>query len=257
MLEIIPSWEQIEEYTALSEQYGLGFEYNDFFEPELLDDSAALKERIRCYRTLGRPKGVDTLHGVFYDILPFSWDSGIRKHSLYRMRQSMEIAEELGCKGVVFHTNFSPGLLHNERYRKNWLKCMEETVLQLLCGSGCEIYLENMFDPSPDELTDLAAILQGESRFGVCLDIAHICLSTSSPREWFSALAPHVRHFHINDTHLEFDDHLALGQGSIDWKEIESLITEFDLRDRSRLIEVSGLEKIYQSLEYCQKIEIG
>ena len=121
MLEIIPSWEQIEEYTALAEKHGLAFEYNDFYAPNLLDDSTGLKERIRNYKSLGRPQGVDTMHGVFFDILPFSWDNGIRKHSIYRMHQSMEIADELGCRGVIFHTNFTSDFLNNEKYRNNKL----------------------------------------------------------------------------------------------------------------------------------------
>ena len=162
MLEIIPSWKQLEEYAALAEQYRLAFEYNDFYVPDLLDDNALLKERIRIYQSLGRPERTDTMHGVFFDILPFSYDSGIRKQSVYRMHQSMEIAEELGCKGVVFHTNLAPLLVNDEKYRKNWLECMRKTMAELLSESGCEIYLENMFDQSPDELADLAAELQGE-----------------------------------------------------------------------------------------------
>ncbi len=252
MLEIIPSWGQIEDYMALAEEYGLAFEYNDFFAPELLDDRDRLKERIDHYKSLGRPRGVDTMHGAFYDILPFSWDSGIREHSVYRMQQSVEIADQLGCRGVVFHTNFSPDFLNNERYRNNWLESMQEVVTRLLSGSSCDIYLENMFDQSPDELADLSGALREEARFGICLDIAHMRLATDEPREWFRVLAPYIRHFHINDTHLKYDEHLPLGQGSIDWKEMEALLEEFGLEGRSRLIEVSGLEKIRESLRYCR-----
>lgn len=256
MLEIIPSLGEIDEYMRLAEQYGLAFEYNDFFAPGLLDDSAALKERIRIYKSLNRSRESDTLHGAFYDVLPFSWDSGIRKNSVYRMRQSVEIAEELGCRGVIFHTNFSPDFLNNEKYRKNWLECMREVITQLLSDSSCDIYLENMFDQSPNELAELSALLQGESRFGICLDIAHMRLATDKPREWFRALAPYIKHFHLNDTHLEYDEHLALGQGSIDWLEIEALLEEYGLKDKSRLIEVSGLDKIQESLKYCQRVGI-
>lgn len=256
MLEIIPFWEQIEVYAELAEQYRLAFEYNDFYLPDLLDDGTLLKERIRIYQSLGRPKGVDTMHGVFFDILPFSYDSSIRRQSVYRMHQSMEIAGELGCKGVVFHTNLTPLLLSSDKYKKNWLKCMRETIAALLSESGCEIYLENMFDQSPNELSELAAELRGESRFGVCLDIAHMRLATDDPREWFKVLAPYIKHFHVNDTHLQFDDHLALGQGNIDWEEIEALIEEFDLKDKNRLIEVNGLENIHHSLKYCQEAGI-
>lgn len=254
MLEIIPSLEKIEEYMALAERYGMAFEYNDFFSPELLDDGRALQERIKAYKSLGRPLGVDTLHGAFYDTLPFSWDSGIRRHSIYRMQQCMELADELGCRGVVFHTNFSPDFLNNEKYRGNWLDCMRDTVTKLLAGSRCGIYLENMFDRSPDELAELSLSLQGEDRYGVCLDIAHMRLATDKPREWFRVLAPYIRHFHINDTHLEFDEHLALGRGSIDWAEIGALLEEFGLKNQSRLIEVSGLDKIRESLKYCENI---
>jgi len=257
MLEIIPSWEQIEEYVALAEKYGLAFEYNDFFAPELLDDSQGLKERIRNYKSLGRPQGVDTLHGAFFDVLPFSRDSGIRKHSIYRMRQSVEIADELGCRGVIFHTNFSPDFLNNETYRNNWLESMSRVISQLLSGSGCEIYLENMFDRSPDELAEVADLLRDEGRFGICLDIAHMRLVTDKPREWFRVLAPYIRHFHINDTHLKYDEHLAVGQGSIDWEEMEGLVEESGLKDKSRLIEVSGLDKIRESLKYCQMTGIA
>lgn len=256
MLEIIPSLGEIDEYVRLAEQYGLAFEYNDFFAPELLDDSAALKERIRIYKGLNRSRESDTLHGAFYDVLPFSWDSGIKKHSIYRMQQSVEIANELGCRGVIFHTNFSPDFINNEKYRKNWLESMQETVRQLLSGSSCDIYLENMFDQSPDELAELSASLQGENKFGICLDIAHMRLATDKPRDWFRVLAPYIKHFHLNDTHLEYDEHLALGQGSIDWSEIELLLQEYGLKDKSRLIEVSGLDKIQESLKYCQKVGI-
>lgn len=257
MFEIIPSWEQIDDYLALSEKYGLAFEYNDFFAPALLDDSVGLKERVRSYKSLERPQGLDTLHGAFYDVLPFSWDSGIRKNSIYRMQQSVEIADELGCRGVVFHTNFNPDFLNNRKYRDNWLESMRAVISQLLSGSSCEIYLENMFDQSPCELEEEAVLLQDESRFGICLDIAHMRLATDEPQEWLQVLAPYIRHFHINDTYLKYDDHLALGQGNIDWKEMETLLEKYGLKDKSRLIEVSGLDKIQESLKYCQMAGIG
>ena len=52
----------------------------------------------------------DTMHGAFFDIVPFSWDSGISRHSLYRMQQSAEIAAGLGCRAVIFHAGLRPVL---------------------------------------------------------------------------------------------------------------------------------------------------
>ena len=39
--------------------------------------------------------------------------------------------------------------------------------------------------------------------------------------------------------------------------EVEALLEEFGLKGRSRLIEVNGLDKIRESLRYCQRIGMG
>ena len=254
MIEIIPGAGELDRYAELAEKNSLGFEYNDFFIPDLLDDEDALKKRIALYRGLKRPEGADTLHGAFFDIVPFSWDSGIRRHSLYRMQQSVEIACELGCRGVVFHTGLVPGLVSDERYRANWLDVMEKTMRRLLAGSDVEIYCENTFDEqSPFELRDLALALQDEERFGVCLDVAHMMLSKEKPERWFQELAPYIRHFHLNDNHLGRDEHLALGDGSISWELIFRLIGEHGLWKSSMLLEMSGMDKIQKSLAFIER----
>lgn len=254
MIEIIPNAGELDKYAELAEKYSLGFEYNDFFKPDLLDDKDALKQRIALYRGLKRPEGADTLHGAFFDIIPFSWDSGIRKHSLYRMQQSVEIACELGCRGVVFHTALAPGLVSDGKYRANWLEMMEKTMRMLLAEGGVEIYCENTFDErSPFELRDLALALCDEERFGVCLDVAHMMLSKEEPERWFQELAPYIRHFHLNDNHLERDEHLVMGGGNIDWDLVFKLIKDNGLRKSSMLLEVNGMDKIQKSLEFIRK----
>lgn len=251
---IIPNIENLEAYVELAEQYSLGFEYNDFFVPDLLDDEAALKQRIALYNGLGRPKGRDTIHGAFFDIVPFSWDSGIRKHSIYRMQQSVEIAGQLGCRGVVFHTGLIPGMVGDEKYRSHFLEVTADTMRMLLKQDNeIEIYCENMFDESPLELAALAELLAEESRFGICLDIGHMMLATDRPEEWFQALGKSIHHFHMNDNYLKRDNHLAMGAGKIDWKQIFALVEQYGLSDKSKLLEVSGLEKIQASLEYLKE----
>ncbi|MCM1056936.1 MAG: sugar phosphate isomerase/epimerase [Firmicutes bacterium] len=254
MIEIIPEIDKIEEYEELAEKYSLGFEYNDFFDPDLLDEEDIIKERIRRYRQLGRPENVDTMHGAFFDIVPFSWDRGISRHSLYRMEQSAEIAAALGCRAVIFHAGLRPEFAGGERYYRNWLQTMAEAAEKLAEQSGVEIYYENVQENSPAQLAELADRLRDESRFGICLDVAHLMLTRETPpEEWFRRLAPYIRHFHLNDNHLRTDDHLALGRGNIDWKEMFHSIRRYGLQDKSMLLEVNGLEKIRTSLEYLEK----
>ena len=54
ILECIPEADRAEEWAALSEQYNLRFEYNEFFRPDVLEDKARIRELIRLYRGLGR-----------------------------------------------------------------------------------------------------------------------------------------------------------------------------------------------------------
>lgn len=255
MIEIIPNTQELEKYIELAETHSLGFEYNDFFDPKLLDDEAALKERVRLYQGLGRPTGQDTMHGAFYDLVPFSWDSGIRGHSLYRMQQSVEIAGQLGCRAVVFHSGLDPRYMKDGRYYRNWLECMTDAIGRLLAqDSSLEIYCENVQEAAPDTLLELAEHLGGEKRFGICLDLAHMMLAHADPEEWFRTLHPYIRHFHLNDNHLQTDDHLALGRGSIDWENIFDVMRHYKLWDVSRLLEVNGLEKIRESLKFLENI---
>lgn len=254
MIEIIPEIDRIEEYAELAEKYSFGFEYNDFFNPDLLDEEDAIRERIRQYRQLGRPEKVDTMHGAFFDIVPFSWDRGISRHSLYRMQQSAETAAALGCRAVIFHAGLRPEFAGGERYYRNWLETMAGAARKLAAQSGVEIYYENVLETSPAELAELAESLEEEPLFGICLDVAHMMLTKgASPEEWMQRLSPYIRHFHLNDNHLKTDDHLALGRGEIDWKEMFGCIRQHGLQDRSMLLEVNGLEKIRTSLEYLEK----
>ena len=80
---IIPNKDQIDETLTLCKEYGLGVEFNDF------------------------------------DVILFSEDEEIAAISKARIRKSMEIGEELGVQGVIFHTNTEP-FLTADYYRKNW-----------------------------------------------------------------------------------------------------------------------------------------
>lgn len=256
MIEIIPDIRELETYVDFAERYSLGFEYNDFFDPQLLDDERALEERIRLYRSLDRPSGLDTMHGAFFDLVPFSRDEGIRSHSIRRMQQSAQIAGRLGCRAVVFHSGLEPKFLNGAGYYENWLDKMADVIKDLLaCNPGLAVYCENVQERSPKSMLDLARRLEGEPNFGICVDVAHLMLCKGDPGEWFRTLRPYIKHFHLNDNCLQTDDHLALGRGKIEWRYVFDQVSQNNLQGVSRLLEVNGPEKIRESLEYLEKLE--
>ena len=100
-LYCIPNLNQISSYIDFSQKYNAGFEYNDFFCTDLMDDKEALKKRISFYKAISRDRSKDTLHGAFFDLSVSSEDGKVRELSHMRMRQSMETAAALSVKAVI------------------------------------------------------------------------------------------------------------------------------------------------------------
>ena len=186
---IIPQLGALEESLALAEEYGLGFEYNDFFIPDIMDDEKLADDIIRRYKAQKLPEYC-TMHGAFFDVIIFSSDKKIRKISEERIIRSLDIVREIGAKGVVFHTNLNPDLT-SESYIKSWLDINESFWRMTLPKyPDLEIYMENMFDRTPDMLCGLAKRLEDITNFGVCFDYAHAAVYGSDIDGW--VCEPHL-----------------------------------------------------------------
>ncbi len=250
-LLVIPERSELAEYTELAGQYGLGFEYNDFFMPKVLDDISKLDEITAQYLNEETMPDYCTLHGVFLDVTVFSDDPLIADASDYRVEQSLAIAECLGVKGVVFHTNYIANF-KTESYRDNFVKRNAEYwSKKLIEHKNLQIYIENMFDDTPELLAQLAETMKGYENFGVCFDYAHAHVFGNPDRldDWVQTLAPYVKHIHINDNDFIQDLHLAIGDGKIDWKKFKEYYEKF-FPEATVLIEVTGMDKIRRSLEH-------
>lgn len=241
----IPDIDHLEEWAECN----IPFEYNDFMLPGILDQQREVERRINEYLQPKRDRSKDTLHGPFFDITIHSADSLIQKVSDYRIRQVCEIALKLQVKGVIMHTNLIPNF-YDESYRRGWLEKNEEYFTRLLEEyPNLHIYMENMFDEEPDCLVALAKRMVGK-RLSICLDIAHANISKTDIVKWHEKCAPYISHYHINDNHGLIDEHLAVGEGDIKWKDILPGLR----RDASVLVEVNSLEKYRKSIKYLSNI---
>lgn len=251
-LYMIPDKNRIEESLKLAQDYRAAFEYNDFFNPNVLDDKSRVEELVSFYLGLSRDRSQDTMHGAFLDITIHSEDPLIRQISEHRIRQSMDIARDMELRGVVFHTGRLYGF-RDEKYLANWLKRNEEFFRGILQEyPKQQIYIENMFDEAPDVLSRLAQKLQDEERFGICLDYAHAALTDIAGEKWVEALAPYIRHMHINDNDRANDLHQEIGQGQLDWRAYDHAMRCCGVKT-SVLVEMRDLERQRRSMEYMQK----
>ena len=251
---IIPDRQDVERSVSLAGEYGAAFEYNDFWKPDVLDDREKQEQIIEHYAKYRTDFSRDTMHGAFLDICVHSDDALIRKISRDRVIQSLEIAKRMGLKGVVFHTGLI-GSLRTAGYLKGWkeknIRFFTEIAERF---SAQKIYMENMFDKTPEMLFRLASELNHPD-FGICYDVAHGNLGPCAMEEWFSRLHPYIMHLHVNDNDGKADQHRAVGSGSINWAQFDGLMKKYK-PEAGILAEVSSFVAKEESLHYMKEKHI-
>lgn len=248
---IIPDRNNMEEALRLAKQYDLGFEYNDFFMPDILDNEEKIKEILDAYHTQAIPSYC-TVHGAFFDVIPFSMDAKIREIANLRIEQSIAVAKRIGAKAVVFHTNYDP-FLNTEAYITSWIEKNVSYWSDVLTRhKDINIYLENMFDTTPDIMEALSEKLSCYENYGVCLDYAHAFLSKTAPEIWAKRLGRFVKHIHINDNDGISDLHLAWGDGKIDRQKFYECYEAY-MKGATVLIETSTEERRERSIKVLEE----
>lgn len=198
-------------------QFGVGAEIQTFGFPQYLekDSTKLLQKMIKQVDQLKGPIGV---HGPFIDTIHHSPDPDIREVCRIRYLRAFDVAEALGAKYVLFHSQFNPIIrvpVYKKAYHENSLRFWPEMIDEAE-KRKIPIYIENMFDDSPVPARIVADAIDSPY-FKLCLDVAHALIhSTLDISEWIDACGDHLRHVHINDCMGSMDDHLGLGQGVLD-----------------------------------------
>jgi sugar phosphate isomerase/epimerase len=82
----------------------------------------------------------------------------------------------------------------------------------------------------------------------MCLDVAHAhAFSTESHADWFSAVGRWIAHMHWNDNHGDRDSHLAVGDGTLPWREIWETAATLEV-EPTVVLEMNRIENIKRSL---------
>ncbi len=200
-----------------AQEYGVGVEVQTFAFPEQLnsDYRPRLEQMAALIRKTVKPIGA---HGAFIDTPHYTQDLLIRKAVQQRYMESLDIAATLGASYVVFHSQYNPGIdldVYPDLYHKGSIAFWSE-FLDAADRYGVVIYLENMFDTSPEPMAKAVRAI-GSPHLRLCLDIAHAALfSPEDLTVWIDSFGEHLAHVHLNDTRGKQDEHLGLGQGSLD-----------------------------------------
>jgi sugar phosphate isomerase/epimerase len=159
-----------------------------------------------------------TIHGPFLDLSPGSPDAAIRETTWKRFHQMVDAMAVFRPKTVVCHAAYDAA-----RYdfcREEWLENSIKTwqwVADAVAGCGARLMLENVYERTPGELLMVLEHFAPEM-VGCCLDVGHQSVFSDTPLSvWIERLAPYIRQLHLHDNCGDYDAHLGMGRGSIDY----------------------------------------
>ncbi|HCC68810.1 MAG TPA: AP endonuclease [Nitrospiraceae bacterium] len=210
-------YDRLEKYFSLIKQAGINLEI--YFGSKELDDLNK-PEIIRLKERLDYNPAI-TIHSPFMDLSPGAVDSKVRAVTIERFNTILDFAEILKPEIIVFHSGYDKWK-YNRRVDV-WLEGSLITWKPLnkrASEMGIKIAIENVFEDEPSNFKLLMHEMNSEN-FGVCFDTGHFNLfSKVSLEEWLSVIKPYIIELHLHDNDKTADSHLAVGEGSFDFKRL-------------------------------------
>jgi sugar phosphate isomerase/epimerase len=193
-----------------------------------------------------------TVHAPFSDLNLASLNYPIWRESVRQICSCIEHAAELTDR-VTFHPGYvSPvGKLVPEQVWQLQKDALVE-IGRFASDRGVIACLENMISIKeflcryPEEIIGMTEGIEG---IGITLDIGHA--NTNGNIGAFLKYMREMNHLHVHDNHGLSDEHLALGDGNIDWGTVGKAVAA----DYSGVVVVEGrsLEEARRSLAALQR----
>lgn len=231
-----------------------GFNPEIGFDADALDRFSPEDFRSVAVKILERGLSV-TMHAPFMDLSAGSPDREVRRVTKHRFQQLVQLIPVFRPKAVVCHTGWD-----EKRYRglrEAWLhhslemwRWMEESVRK----EDALLVLENVYEHEPADLLGLFEKLKG-TRVGFCLDTGHqAAFSRVGLSQWLKEMEGDLVQLHLHDNDGGYDDHLALGKGTIDFSAVFRHLKEKDVPQPIITLEPHREQDLWPSLEYLEQI---
>lgn len=188
--------------------------------------------------------GLDVrIHAPTVDINIASINRGIRSESVRQMIWCAKYAEHIGARTMTIH----PGKIgrNNPRLRKYALDLAIESIAEIMDQSNVEISVENM----PVRKSFLANTLeemefiQKSTGCSLTIDTGHA--NTTDNLDELLKLDD-ISYCHLNDNHGLRDEHIALGEGTLDL----CLLKKIDYG----IIELNNFSDVLKSKDVIKKL---
>lgn len=238
------------EHLAVANKHGVGLELQEFSDPIVLDgDWRSLLDRYQsALNGFDRPLA---LHGPYIDLVSGSPDMRLVALARERYLHNIKIGHELGVQYIDFHANYLP-LVDHPDYLSGWVErqvAFWTPMAEQAAQDHIVLLLENMWEPDPAIICRILNRIQSPY-LRACLDVGHAILYSRLPiSEWIKELGGHLIYAHLHNNHGTTDEHLAFGDGVIDFPELLDMLRALPQPPLFSL-ELPTLSAIKSSLTY-------
>lgn len=170
-------------------------------------------------------------------------------------QQEIDMCAYLGGHVVVVHQS----TLGVDENTNNFAHILQ--LAQYAQDKGIYIALENGNFQILKRVVNEVDLFSPQGGLGICIDVGHANLCQAefeSPVEKFlQEFQPRLVHLHLADNFGENDDHLAPGEGTIDWRKTLSKLDQLHFQGRATL-EINSRrarQKARQAKRFLQTIE--
>lgn len=193
-----------------------------------------------------------TVHAPLSDLNLASHNQAIRKSSIAEVKKSMNKAVDWDAELIVVHPGSMPVM--GRRIGKKIFQYNLESLSELSSYAedcGVCMCVENM--PVIDgllfqDLKELNSLLDNINAH-MTLDVGHAHNSGFSVEDMF--IYPRIKHIHISDNDGTWDQHDAVGSGSIDFDQFFRSLNDIKY-DGVLVVEVKDATDVIKSLEFIE-----
>lgn len=173
-------------------------------------------------------------YGLDYSIHPplvntAALDDGERAVAIHKYRATLALAGTLGIRDMVIHSGHRPSAQVSPAQSRELARHTLRAVGETARNTGVRLLLENtgwrqhaILD-TPGDLLDLAESACPPDT-GLLLDTGHAVLQHFDVADCARMWLPRLAQVHAHDNSGEFDEHLPLGKGVIDWSSLIGLL---------------------------------
>jgi sugar phosphate isomerase/epimerase len=183
--------------------------------------------------------------GVSYSVHPPAWDTNlssenqaIRDASFDEYRKSILFAHRIGAKHVVIH----PGFCFSPAFSKQTAIARAEDAVNRLCRIasplGIQLAVENVGYHGNSLFTEdeyVRFVQQLDDSAVYLVDTGHAHLNGWNIPALLQNAAPRLGSVHLHDNFGSSDEHLPIGNGSIEWGPIYEVLSS--MRDCQMILE--------------------